>query len=72
MGHFLGHVKREEGKYLECIKTCIMATLNGYTPQIAVEFGRKVLYSEVRPGFIELEEYVKSAGKAAAKTPEQG
>lgn len=63
MGQFLGHVKREEAKYLECIKICIMATLNGYTPQIAVEFGRKALYSNVRPGFLELEEHVKSAGK---------
>jgi chemotaxis protein MotA len=62
-GAFLGHVRREEAKYLECIKICILATLNGYTPQVAVEFGRKALYSNVRPGFIELEEYVKSIKK---------
>lgn len=49
----------EEGKMFECAKVCILATLNGYTPQIAVEFGRKVLYSHVRPSFQELEEYVK-------------
>ncbi|MCW8919170.1 MAG: flagellar motor stator protein MotA [Gammaproteobacteria bacterium] len=64
IGTFLGHIKREESKFLECIKICIMATLNGYTPQVAVEFGRKALYSNVRPGFLELEEYVKSAGKS--------
>jgi chemotaxis protein MotA len=64
VGTFLGHVKREESKYLECIKICIMATLHGYTPQVAVEFGRKALYSHVRPGFLELEEYVKNAGKS--------
>ncbi len=51
----------EEGKLFECAKVCILATLNGYTPQIAVEFGRKVLYSNVRPSFEELEEYVKQS-----------
>ncbi len=60
MGAYLGHIAREESKYLECVKVCILATLNGYTPQIAVEFGRKVLYSTERPGFLELEEHVKS------------
>lgn len=63
VGTFLGHVQREEAKFLECIKVSIMATLNGYTPQVAVEFGRKALYSNVRPGFLELEEHVKNAGK---------
>lgn len=63
VGKFLGHMSREESKYLECIKVCILATLNGYTPQVAVEFGRKALYSDVRPGFIELEEYVKNIKK---------
>ncbi|MFA5626801.1 MAG: flagellar motor stator protein MotA [Thiohalomonadaceae bacterium] len=55
----LKHRADEESKFLSCIKVCIMATLNGYTPQIAVEFGRKALPSTVRPGFIELEEHVK-------------
>lgn len=49
----------EEGKFFECIKVCIMSTLNGYTPQIAVEFGRKTIYSHIRPTFIELEAHIK-------------
>lgn len=49
----------DEAKYYLCIKTCIIAYLNGYAPQVAVEFGRKVLFSSVRPGFLELEEHVK-------------
>lgn len=49
----------EDSRVLECAKICIMATLNGYTPQIAVEFGRKALYSHLRPSFIELEEHIK-------------
>ncbi len=51
----------EESKMFECAKVSILATLNGYTPQVAVEFGRKTLMSHVRPGFLELEEYVKQS-----------
>ncbi|MDH5407768.1 MAG: flagellar motor stator protein MotA [Gammaproteobacteria bacterium] len=53
----------DESKFLQCAKVCIMATLNGYTPQIAVEFGRKAITSDKRPGFLELEEHVKAEGK---------
>jgi chemotaxis protein MotA len=55
----LNYRMEDEAKYYLCIKTCIIAYLNGYAPQIAVEFGRKVLFSSVRPGFLELEERVK-------------
>ena len=37
---------------LECIKTTLLASMNGYPPQLAVEFGRKVLFSAVRPTFV--------------------
>lgn len=53
----------EESAMLLCAKACIMSTLNGYTPQIAVEFGRKAITPHLRPGFLELEEHVKAAGK---------
>lgn len=59
MAGAMGVQAQEDSLLLGCAKTCIVATLNGYTPQIAVEFGRKALTSDVRPGFIELEEYVK-------------
>lgn len=49
----------EESKFFECAKVCIMSTLNGYTPQIAVEFGRKTIYSHLRPSFTELEEHIR-------------
>ncbi|WP_137719252.1 flagellar motor stator protein MotA [Methylobacillus flagellatus] len=51
----------ESSKMLQCIKVSLIASLNGYAPAIAVEFGRKVLYSTERPGFLELEDYVKQA-----------
>ncbi|MHB1291451.1 MAG: flagellar motor stator protein MotA [Sulfuricella sp.] len=51
----------ESTKLLQCIKVTLLASLNGYAPQVAVEFGRKVLYSTERPTFMELEEYVKQS-----------
>jgi len=59
MAACLEHISDEEGKFFECIKVCLLASLNGYAPQIAVEFGRKTLYSTERPGFTELEEHIK-------------
>lgn len=53
------HRVREEGKFYECIKVSLLACVSGAPPQIAVEFGRKVLYSTVRPSFIELEKRVR-------------
>ena len=56
--------KVDEGsKELQCIKTTLLASMQGYAPQVAVEFGRKVLYSNDRPTFSELEGHVK--GKKA-------
>lgn len=53
------HVAREEAKFYECIKVCLLAAVNGYNPQVAVEFGRKVMYASDRPSFNELEEFLK-------------
>jgi chemotaxis protein MotA len=49
----------ESTKMLECVKVTLLASLNGYSPALAVEFGRKVLYSTERPSFLELEQHVK-------------
>jgi len=51
----------ESSKEFECVKVTLMASLNGYAPQLAVEFGRKVLFSTERPGFAELEQHVRQA-----------
>jgi chemotaxis protein MotA len=55
----LEHKLNEGTKMLQCIKVTLLASLNGYAPQVAVEFGRKVLYSTERPSFSELEAEVK-------------
>jgi len=49
----------ESTKMFQCIKVTLLASLNGYSPALAVEFGRKVLYSTERPSFAELEKHVK-------------
>ncbi len=49
----------EAGKELQCIRTTLLASMQGYNPSTAIEFGRKVLYSTERPTFVELESYVK-------------
>ena len=56
----------ETTKMMQCVKITLLSNLNGYAPPIAVEFGRKTLYSSERPSFIELEEHVR-----AVKNPNQ-
>ncbi|HBU28790.1 MAG: flagellar motor stator protein MotA [Thiobacillus sp. GWE1_62_9] len=51
----------ESTKMLQCVKVTLLASINGYAPAIAVEFGRKVLFSTERPSFSELETHVKGA-----------
>jgi chemotaxis protein MotA len=53
----------ESAKELQTVKTVLLASMQGYAPQVAVEFGRKVLFSDTRPTFAELEGHVK--GKKA-------
>ena len=53
--------KANEGsKIYQVIKVVLLASMSGYAPQVAVEFGRKVLFSGDRPSFIELEEELKA------------
>ena len=49
----------DASKEFECIKTTLLASMQGYNPATAIEFGRKVLFSTERPGFLELENHVK-------------
>ncbi len=59
LGGLLEQKVEEAGKELQCIKTTLLASMQGYAPQVAIEFGRKVLYSPDRPTFAELESHVK-------------
>lgn len=51
----------DQTRILQTVKVTLLASLNGYAPQVAVEFGRKVLASHDRPSFKELEDHVKQA-----------
>ena len=53
----------EETKMFQCVKVTLLASLNGYAPALAAEFGRKVLFSTERPSFAELEEHIKKSKK---------
>ena len=66
LGQGLKHIADEEAAYFVCIKTCFIATLQGYGPDLALEYGRKTLPSVVRPSFSQLEESLRER-KAAAK-----
>ena len=59
LGTLIAQKADESGKMLQAIKVTLLANLNGYAPAMAVEFGRKALNSTERPGFTELEQYVK-------------
>ena len=50
---------QDAGKELLCIKSTLLASMQGYNPATAIEFGRKVLFSGDRPDFAELENHVR-------------
>jgi chemotaxis protein MotA len=59
LGGLLEQKVEDAGKEFQCIKATLLASMQGYAPQIAIEFGRKVLYSGDRPSFSELEAHLK-------------
>ncbi|MCS3802689.1 MULTISPECIES: flagellar motor stator protein MotA [Chromobacterium] len=59
LGSLLEQKLDEETKELHCIKAILLASMQGYAPQSAVEFGRKVINSTERPEFAEMESHIK-------------
>lgn len=51
----------EDGKAFEVVKMALVASLRGYAPSVAIEFARKLLFSDVRPTFQDLEADLKAA-----------
>ena len=49
-----------DGKIYQTIKMVLLASMSGYAPAVAIEFGRKTLDAHVRPSFVELEEELKA------------
>jgi chemotaxis protein MotA len=56
----MGNRAHESSAFFMTIKTCLMANLNGYAPQIAIEFGRKSIPGNMRPSFSEVDEYLQT------------
>ena len=64
MSTSLASVFAEESYYMLSIKNGIIAHMQGYAPQVSIEFARKVIPSHVRPTFAELEDAIQNAGTA--------
>ena len=50
----------QDARIYESVKTALPACLRGYNPKIALEFARKTVPSNLRPGFSEFEQHLKS------------
>ena len=59
LGGLVEQKTEDAAKELQCIKSTLLASMQGYNPATAIEFGRKVLFSGDRPSFSELEGHVK-------------
>lgn len=53
------HKLHESAKPMHCIKVTLIASLSGYPPALAIEFGRKVLFSTERPSFMEIDDEIR-------------
>lgn len=49
-----------DAHYMKCIKIALIGHMQGYAPQVSVEFARKALASEMRPTFAEVEEMLQN------------
>ncbi len=59
MGDKLERCAHEEHFYYNAIKEAVAASLRGASPIIAVEYGRRSIPNTHRPGFAEMEEFVR-------------
>ena len=64
MAAALAAVREAEHKYFVCMRTGLLAHLQGHAPAVSVEFARKALLSHVRPTFYEVEEAVQNLPQA--------
>ena len=55
----LERLAADETRFLSSLKACILANVQGYSPQVAVEFGRKTMSSDLRPSFKELDQLLR-------------
>ena len=58
-------IVRTEAQYMACIKNAVVAFARGDVPLVCVEFARRNIEPERRPGFAEMEDTVKRRNKPA-------
>ncbi|UCG60904.1 MAG: flagellar motor stator protein MotA [Candidatus Zixiibacteriota bacterium] len=61
ISHSLKHRVTADGQYINCMKHALLSFNKGVAGVIAVEFARRTLFADVRPGFTELEEACNKA-----------
>ena len=60
----MGMRSRTHGQYLTCIRQAIFSFARGESPMTCIEFARRNIDPSVRPGFTEMEKFVKAAAKS--------
>jgi chemotaxis protein MotA len=63
MAKNLENIAGEDREYLTVLKAGILAFVNTPSPQVAVEFARRVVPEDLRPSFLELEALIKKVKK---------
>ena len=63
IGTAISHHAHDELRIYHCVKALLIAFMAGTAPKMAVEYARKTLPFEVKPGFAELEEFIKGPPK---------
>jgi chemotaxis protein MotA len=63
MSRNLAHIANEDKEFLTVLKAALLAFVNTPSPQVAIEFARRVVPGELRPSFLELETTIKKSKK---------
>jgi chemotaxis protein MotA len=63
LGKNLEHVATEDLQYLVVFKVALVSFVGGAAPKVALEFGRRVIPHESKPGFLEVEEALRAQKK---------
>lgn len=61
MSKNLEHLANEDREFLTVIKAALLAFVNTPSPQVAIEFARRVIPGELKPSFLELEALIKKS-----------
>ncbi len=63
MSRNLEAIANEDREFLTVVKAALLAFVNTPSPQVAIEFARRVVPGDLRPSFLELEAVVKESRK---------